>query len=1105
LIPLPKDQRRLLEGVVAQAREIAEECARAVIEQYAVNASNPHDHLSAEDKELRRRLRARARQLGDSRSAKGEHEIKHLVWECAYEHWHRMLFARFLAENDLLIHPTEEVPVSLKECDELAAGEAAADGWELAERYASRMLPQIFRPDAAVLALSLSPECRKELEDLLDSLPQEVFTASDSLGWVYQFWQAKRKDEINASEVKIGADELPAVTQLFTEPYMVHFLLDNSLGAWWAGKTLTEQDLREAKSEEDLRKKASLPGMPLDYIRFVKDEEEDTWKPAAGNFEGWPKTAAELKVLDPCCGSGHFLIEAFRMLVPIRMQEAGLSAEDGCAAVIEDNLHGLEIDERCTQIAAFNLALTAWTYPDGGGYRLLPELNIACSGLAVGAKREEWLAFAGKDERLKQGMGRLYDLFKDAPILGSLIDPAREEGDLFTADFYELQPLLEKALMKETNDFELNELGIAARGVAWGAELLNGKYHLVITNVPYLVKGKQSEKIRNYCQDNYNYSANDIATVFMERCLKWNQNVGTTSIVLPQNFLYLKTYKQLRLHLLTNSCWNIVARLGTKAFQTQMWDFNVQMLIISENEYQNNIFTGLDVSEVRTIKKKIELLKSTILFSSDQKSQLENPDARLILGSLSKGTLLEKYADSYQGIKTGDDARLRRLFWEINIQKRWKYFQGTCKMTALYDGMTNVVDWTNEGRNLARRQGVSAWGKTGASVSQMAHLPSSIYCGQVFDSNVSAIIPKDPRNNLSIWVFCSSELYAVRVREIDQSLAVTNAAMLKVPFDLEYWQKVADEKYPDGLPKPYSDDPTQWLFYGHPLPSEAPLQVAVARLLGYKWPAETDEEMELSQEARRWIKRSAELDELADEDGVVCIPAVRGEQTAAERLKGLLSKAYGSDWKAGTLESLLSDAGCSKDLESWLRDCFFDQHIKLFHRRPFIWHIWDGRRDGFSTLVNYHKLDKKRLETLTYTYLGDWIGTQEQEVKQDFDGAEARLLAARKLQDSLKLILEGEPPYDIFVRWKPIEEQPLGWDPDLNDGVRLNSRPFVEAGVLRRDPKIKWGNDRGKDPESAPWFHEFEGVRVNDYHLTITEKREERERSKRDSLGVKTS
>jgi len=168
----------------------------------------------------------------------------------------------------------------------------------------------------------------------------------------------------------------------------------------------------------------------------------------------------------------------------------------------------------------------------------------------------------------------------------------------------------------------------------------------------------------------------------------------------------------------------------------------------------------------------------------------------------------------------------------------------------------------------------------------------------------------------------------------------------------------------------------------------------------------------------------------------------------------------------------------------------------LFHHRPFVWQIWDGLRDGFSVLVNYHKLDRKNLETLIYTYLGDWIGRQKDDIASSVDGAQERLAAAENLKKRLEMILEGEAPYDIFVRWKPIEKQPIGWEPDLNDGVRLNIRPFLsvpdvktkDAGVLRVKPKLKWEKDRGKDVPSAPWFHLFGGDRINDYHLTIEEK-----------------
>ena len=178
--------------------------------------------------------------------------------------------------------------------------------------------------------------------------------------------------------------------------------------------------------------------------------------------------------------------------------------------------------------------------------------------------------------------------------------------------------------------------------------------------------------------------------------------------------------------------------------------------------------------------------------------------------------------------------------------------------------------------------------------------------------------------------------------------------------------------------------------------------------------------------------------------------------------------------------------------------------------------IWDGRkRDGFHALVNYHKLaegegkGRRLLESLTYSYLGDWISRQQDGVKRGEGGAEDRLAAALELQKRLVAVLEGEPPFDLFVRWKSIEEQSIGWEADINDGVRLNVRPFMAqelpggkkgAGILRAKPSIHWKKDRGKEPTRAqpqfPWFWKngtFTGERVNDVHLTNAEKRTARE------------
>lgn len=310
---LDKLLRSTLESTVIKARNITEQAACEAIERLGIHEGAAPSYLTEAETKLRVQLRAHGRHLGDLKYANGEQEIDLLISEAAYEHWHRMLFARFLEQNNLLMYDATTA-VTLGECSELAVDEGFANGWAYAGHLASKMLPQVFRQDSAVLQLELTLEHVRKLEQLIEKLDPQTFQAQDSLGWVYQFWQTKRKQQVNDSEVKIGAKELSPVTQLFTEPYMVSFLLDNALGAWWANRTLTPNDIETAKTEQDLRDRASIPGVPLTYLRFVKDEEQNkggiesakqVWHPAAGKFEQWPQHLSELKSLDPCCGKRY--------------------------------------------------------------------------------------------------------------------------------------------------------------------------------------------------------------------------------------------------------------------------------------------------------------------------------------------------------------------------------------------------------------------------------------------------------------------------------------------------------------------------------------------------------------------------------------------------------------------------------------------------------------------------------------------------------------------------------------------------------------------------------------------------------------------------------
>lgn len=1093
---LNSSQRNTLEKAVLAARRASEQGAINALKAFAVHHHEPYAHMSGEDRALRNHLRSKARLLGDHTTKDGGHTINKLAYELAYEYWHRMLFARFLEANDLLIHPEHEMAVSLEECEELSTEEGHENKWIAAAYYASKMLPAIFRQDDPLMEIKFATEDRIKLEQILGGIGEEIYQADDSLGWVYQYWQSEAKETINASGDKIDGEKLPAVTQLFTEPYMVHFLIDNTLGAWWTA-----------------RHSGVTPPIEFKYLRTLDDG-----TPAAGKFEGWPNEWKELTMMDPCMGSGHFVVEVFKVMAALRKHDEGLSNEEACDAVIRENIHGLELDDRCTQIAAFNLALTAWKFC--GRYRGLPEMNLACCGIAPKGKKEDWLKLANTESdstfraRLRGGLERMYDLFQKAPELGSLIDPTTIRRDAFTSDFSELEPFLEKALNSEINNDEDLDRGTIAAGIAKAGRLLSRRYIWQITNVPYLSRGKQGKILYNFCAKNHSKSKADLATAFLDRLINWNKFTGTTTVVIPQNWLNLSAYKQFREDLLSIYRWNIVARLGSGAFSQISGEVVKAILFSVSNEKANNdySFSGIDTSNFTTVVQKDKALLSNSLILINQSDQFLNPDARVILSKDSGKhyNLLSEYASPFVGLQNNDTPHYVLYFWEIDrLNDEWAYFQLTTQKTDLYQGRSGVLKMPLQDEYLVK--GREAWSSVGILVRQTSTLPVTIYSGHFYDQSSSAIIPNKPSYLAPIWCFLSDENYNYLIREIDQSLSVTNATFTKVPFDLNKWIKIASEKFPNGLPKPYSDDPTQWIFHGHPKYTDSPLQVAISRLLGYQWPAENDEEIELAEEARENIQAIHDLALPLDEDGIVCVPPVNGEPAAADRIREQIMKIWGDEYSGNTIKSLLQQEGSKKrDLESYLRDDFFSDHCKLFKNRPFIWHIWDGRKDGFSALVNYHKLDKANLEKLIYTYLGDWIRQCELKLQNGVSGADGLLSAAKHLKEKLLLILKGEPPYDLFIRWKSLEEQPIGWDPDINDGVRLNVYPFVEAGVLRKKFNVKWGKDRGKNPSGSPWgpdrYNRYEDLddkwKLKDEHkkviphLTTEVKRKARENKK---------
>ena len=458
-------------------------------------------------------------------------------------------------------------------------------------------------------------------------------------------------------------------------------------------------------------------------------------------------------MLDPCCGSGHFLVECLDLLARLRMEEERLVPGAAVEAVLRDNLFGLEIDPRCTQIAAFNLALAAWTWPGAGGHRPLPALNLACSGLAPNASRDDWTAMAeaaadagglparrdllGVDDSLmsaplRNSLGALHDLFVQAPLLGSLIDPHTLQADLFQHDYDSVRALLGRLLERDHTNAVQAERAVAAQGMARAAELMVGRYHLVITNVPYLARGRQADQLRRFAQDRHPSAKADLATLFLSRIFGWLDRHGVQALVTPQNWLFLTSYRKLREDLLKQRTLQVVARLGEHAFEDAQaaGAFASLAILAADRPTPTWRMAGIDASRFQSTGAKSRAVSALEIKGLHQARQLFSADLRITFEINSTQERLNDHCQSIEGLTTGDLDRFVGKFWEGGFTNGWEPYIQSVDTNAHYGARTDRVRWENGRGALSRfptahnfpgevMNGKRVLGRTGLRVSQM--------------------------------------------------------------------------------------------------------------------------------------------------------------------------------------------------------------------------------------------------------------------------------------------------------------------------------------------------------------------------------------------------
>ena len=500
---------------------------------------------------------------------------------------------------------------------------------------------------------------------LVHDIPEEDFDVErggqvEIIGWLYQYYNTEPKNEAFAKKGKITKEEVPAVTQLFTPDWIVRYMVENSLGRLWVEghpndglKAGWKYYLEEAEQEPEV--KAKLAEIRAEYAKLNPED---------------------IRVIDPCMGSGHILVYAFDVLMQI-YESAGYGQRDAARSILENNLYGLDIDDRAFQMAYFAVMMKARQYNRrilNGEYKP----NIYSIQESNGINRNQLKYFgAGLNEFEKNNaisqMTGLLDAFKDAKEYGSLLTVDKYDWDLLYRFVSNIEVIGQLSMYTVGLDDAAEEL---KQQIAQG-KMLAQKYHVAATNPPYMSSSNMSPRLNRFLKEEYPNGKNDLFSAFIIKCNKLLRQCGFQSMITMHSWMFLSRYKDLRVEVLNNSIENF-AHLGARSFEDIGGEVvQTASFVIRKTHIPNYIGCYSRLIEFDDAEKKEEALsKNDNIYYCPQYSfryMVDNIIAywvgKGIRRNFEQTPLLGSSADCRQGIATGDNDTFLRLWYEVNSDK----------------------------------------------------------------------------------------------------------------------------------------------------------------------------------------------------------------------------------------------------------------------------------------------------------------------------------------------------------------------------------------------------------------------------------------------------
>jgi Eco57I restriction-modification methylase len=677
--------------------------------------------------------------------------LQHAVKEAAYTFLNRLVIVRIMEQHGLLkpavVQGGWKSP-GYREFSEYASALVGDDcrGYDvllgLVFDELAIELPGLFGPVGLTPLFPIPAATWRDAVDTLNDEKLEHAWGDDTtLGWIYQFWNDPERESLDAKIAdggKIAPHEIASKTQMFTERYMVEWLLQNSLGTLWlqiCAKNKWRADFESVRAGLENRRahwraKRESGAVALDALMPIEGPLEDQWKywveqPVPAPDENTPGSVRDIKLLDPACGSGHFLVIAFDLLAALYGEEArhrGQSAGDewnaeGIArAIVENNLHGVDIDPRAVQIAAAALWLKA--------KRFAPTTRITRVNLVAPAFKLAGLPVDDPARVRLQG-----ELARDAGIpasltetllsalngvdhLGTLLRVDREvekalaayqaataggghQGDLFkgmppqqlklTVDEAKRNVLHKLGAFLDTHQAE-QDLGLRlegeqlAAGVRFVRMVQEGTYDVVVGNPPFQGTSKMQES--EWIKLHYPRSKADLYACFLERAIELIRDGGTSALVTMRGWMFLSQFEQMR-QAITGYALRLIGDIDKGGFESMPTSqlISVAMVVVARTPPVNHPSVALQPSPPeekywdrdRTARKRATILCQFGRYTFDVKKLAGIEGTPLVywwddnfLNEYIKAPKLASVADARRGATTGDNKRFVRLHWELD-------------------------------------------------------------------------------------------------------------------------------------------------------------------------------------------------------------------------------------------------------------------------------------------------------------------------------------------------------------------------------------------------------------------------------------------------------